>query len=582
MKRSVLKFNELRLLLILVVSVLTLSKPCAQPTFEDPQFIPPIDIDLVPSGNFAEFRSNHFHSGVDLKTQGVIGFDVKAVQKGFISRIKISPWGYGNALYIDHPTGHTTVYAHLSEFSSNIEEYARRKQYASESFAVDLYLKPSEITVEQGDVVGKTGNTGGSTAPHLHYEVRRSKDQVALDPEQFGLEIPDTTPPTIRGIRLYALNDQTRISPYNGSAKGFVVEGANGQYRVRSGQTVAAHGLIGIAVHAREKYDVSPNICGVRKVELFVDDEPHFTANLDRVNFGTTRFLHAHMDHRLYYSNKMHYHKCFKRGNNKLDIYEGDDSMGAISVSEGEPRKIKIVVHDTNGNSSTLEFVVEAPGADSGLLKFPEPISGELMKASEQNTFSADGVSLIIPKGALYEDIGLTYRKTPGASHMLSDMHYVGNPYDAVQKKFSISIAPTTWLKGKMDKVMIVRKDEKGRVKPVSSTYGNQVITARVRNFGTFYLMADTVPPTVHILDMKESMSGRSSFNVRVGDNLSGVDEWRATLDGQWILMKYEPKQRKLTHTFDEFSEGKGERRFKMVVKDERGNETIVERTFIR
>jgi hypothetical protein len=579
MTRNIIDLNNT---ILLIASFLCSYQVIAQPSFDNPQFIPPIDIELIPAGNFAEFRSNHFHSGVDLKTKGVTGFHVRAVQDGFVSRIKVSPWGYGNALYIDHPTGHTTVYGHLSTYNEVITAYIRKKQYASESFSIDVYLKPGEIPVKQGDIVAKTGNTGGSSAPHLHYEVRRSKDQIALDPEVYGLDIPDTTPPSIRGIRLYALNDTTKLSAYNGTAKGFIVEGAQGKYRIRPGQTVAANGLVGIGIHTREKYDGSPNVCGVRKIELFVDGDLHFTANLDHVNFGTTRFLNAHMDHRLYNSHRMHYHKCFKRGNNQLDIYAGDDSMGGINVQAGKPRNVKMIVHDTNGNSSILEFILEAPIAESDGLTAPVQPEGVLMKAGEQSNFSDDGISVSIPAGALYEDLYLTHSSNTGTSTMLSDAHRLGNPYDAVQKHFSLSIAPTTWLKGQMDKVLVVRKDEKGRLKPATSNYGNQLVTARVRDFGTFFLMADTVPPTVRVLDLKSDMSGRGSFNVKIGDNLSGVEEWRATLDGKWILMEYEPKQNKLTHTFDEYSDGEGERKFKIVVKDERGNESIVERTFMR
>ncbi len=570
----------LKAFIVLITIILTATYSSAQSTFEDPGFIPPMDIDLIPSGNFAEFRGGHFHSGVDLKTKGVSGFNIYAVQEGFVSRIKVSPWGYGNALYVDHPSGHTTVYAHLSQFSAEIATYVQKQQYAQRSFAVDLYLKAGQLKVAQGDIIAKSGNSGGSTAPHLHFEVRRASDQVALDPEAYGLDIPDTTPPHVRGVRLYPLGPDAKVSPYSGSAKGFLVEGSSGRYRIRSGQYVAGTGMIGIAIHTRGKYDGSANQCGIRKIELFVDEELHFTVNLDRVNFGTTRFINAHMDHRLYNSNRMHYHKCFKRGNNKLNIYDGDSSQGGIRVDPGTSKKIKAIIYDPNGNTSTLEFIVEAPEADSPKLLELPPAEGKLIKQGEQVGYAGQGFSLNIGAKVLYEDLHLKHSTTQGSKSMLSDIHVIGDPLDEVQSRFGLSIKPTQWLGGKMDKVLVVRKDRKGRLRSEGGVYTHKQISAQVRNFGTYFLMADTVPPTVQFIGLKKDMRGRRSFSIKIGDNLSGCDQWKATLDGKWILLEYEAKQRKLTHTFDQFSKGKGERELVFEIMDERGNKTTRSFTF--
>ena len=564
----------------LTISLLNTISSSAQSTFNDPGFIAPMNIDLIPSGNFAELRGGHFHAGVDLKTRGTVGFNIYAVQEGHVSRIKVGPWGYGHVLYLDHPSGHTTVYAHLSKFNEEIATYVLQQQYAQQSFSVDLYLKPGQIKVAQGDVIAKSGNTGGSSAPHLHYEVRRTSDQVALDPEAYGLNIPDTTPPHIRGVRLYPLESGAKVSPYAGSAKGFLVEKVAGKYTVRSDQYLAGTGMIGVGIHTRGKYDGSANKCGIRKIELFVDGELHFTINLNKVNFGTTRFINAHMDHRLFNSNRMHYHKCFKRGNNKLDIYQGGPAMGGIKIAPGKSKQIKAVVHDPNGNTSVLEFLIKAPEADSPRLLTNTPITGKRFKPGEQVGYAGQGFHINIGPKVLYDDLVFKHTTTQGNSRMLSDIHVIGDPLDEVQSHFSLSIKPTKWLKKRMDKVLVVRKDRKGRLKPAGGVYADQEIRTQVRGFGTYFLMADTVPPTIRFLDIKKDMRGRRSFSIKISDNLSGCEQWRATLDGKWILLKYEAKQRKLTHTFDRFSKGKGERELILEVLDERGNKTTRSFTF--
>ena len=264
----------------LIFSGLMTGVLAAQPA---PRFLSPMDIPLELAGNFMEPRSDHFHSGLDLRTQGHEGVPVKAAADGWVSRIKISPWGYGKAVYIDHPNGHTTVYGHLQQLQGAIGEACLAEQYRQKDFSIDWTLEKGALPVKQGEVFALSGNTGGSGGPHLHFEIRRASDQHALDPQDFGITIPDHKAPEIHGIRLYALADSSRTMPYPGKAVGFAAQGAEGKYTLKDGVALAAYGTVGLGIHTLDRYDANAAKCGVRSIELFVDSVPMFSTRFEQI-----------------------------------------------------------------------------------------------------------------------------------------------------------------------------------------------------------------------------------------------------------------------------------------------------------
>ncbi|MBV6405117.1 MAG: hypothetical protein GFGODING_01883 [Flavobacteriales bacterium] len=554
--------------IILIISILNSFICLAQQPVWNGTPRAPLDIPLLVSGNFMELRSDHFHSGVDLKTNGVEGLPVRVVADGRVSRVKMSPWGYGIAVYVDHAGGLTTVYGHLRSLAPALAQQVLEAQYKAQDYSVDLTPPAVDLQVAAGDQIGLSGNTGGSSAPHLHYEVRRTADQHALDPEAFGLELTDTRAPVVHGLRIYALDSTARYSPYPGKAKGFAAEVGPGGYRLRPGAEPAAIGPIGLAVHAVDHYDGSSNVCGVRSITLDVDGQRHFSAHLDEVDFALQRYVNAHMDHALFRADDMHYHRCYRQPNDRSILYEG---QGVFVPTPGRVHHCVITVTDANGNRSELRFDLRGATAEEARTWPGRPAGVNMFHWDRENVLVQPGLRFTLPANALYDDEPIVYSRADTPVKSLSPLHQVLSELVPlhVQAEVSVQADVPPALEAK---AVVVRHDRKGRVASLGGRWNGGWVSARTKSFGGFHVQVDTVPPTLQPLDLRADMRGRDGFRFKVQDDLSGVDKWNATLDGRWILLVYDPKAKTLTHHFDRYSEGTGTRTLVVEVTDERGN----------
>lgn len=566
---------------ILVLSILSALTSSAQNDPVPGKYINPMDIPMDLSGNFMEPRNDHFHSGLDMRTQGREGIPVKAVADGWISRIKISPWGYGKAVYIDHGDGYTSVYGHLSELKGPVYEACLAAQYRQKDFSIDYEPEKGAVPVKQGDVIALSGNTGGSGGPHLHFELRRTSDQHALDPEALGIHVQDKTPPEIIGVRFYALNDSSRVGPYPGKAKGFPAQGASGRFALKPEDKPTAYGTIGLALHTVDRYDNSAAKCGVRKIELFVDSVPSFSCTFSEIDFSTTRYCNAHMDHALFKEQKMDYHRCYRQPNDKLRIYGKEEAQGRIVLTPGHDHHIRYVVTDANSNRSEFTFLLRGATATEAA-GWPGPeIDGSLFRYDSENVLAEEGVRFTLPPLALYDDTYVRYERKAVPARALTPLHVLHDLRTPIQLNSDLVLdLPTTLSEALRPKALIVKVDDAGKTSAVTSTYANGKLTAQVRAFGAYTAMLDTVAPVITNVDLKADMAGRSSFHLRIADNLSGVTTWRGTLNGEWILLEFEPKTKTLTHTFDTHTKAPGKKEFKLEVTDDRGNRTSYVSTF--
>ncbi len=555
----------------LFISLLMSICATAQKPSTPPRYIPPMDIPVQLSGNFMEPRSDHFHSGLDMRTEGREGIPVKAVADGYVSRIKISPWGYGKAVYIQHADGYTSVYGHLQRLEGKVGERCLAAHYAKKDFSIDIYPEKDEVVVKQGEVIGLSGNTGGSGGPHLHFELRRPGDQHAVDPEALGYDIPDNTRPEILGLRLYPLTDNSAVQPYPGAAVGHAAQGANGSYSLK-GVVPAAYGTVGLAVHVVDRYDNSSAKFGVRQIELFVDSVAAFSTVLDHVDFDHNRYCNAHMDYALFKGRKMEYHRLYRLPNNKLKIYGKEPQQGRISLQPGRSHRIRVVTTDPNGNRSELRF--ELRGAtEEEARAWPAPeLEGSLFRYDTENTLSEEGVSLTLPPLALYDDTYVRYQRAAAPKGALVPLHKLHEPLTPIQLNSTLRLDLPELPEATLDKALIVRVNNEGKVDAIGGQRAGRSISVNVRSFGNYTVMADSVPPTITSVDLKPDMKGRRSFSLKISDDLSGIASYTGELDGKWVLMEYEPKTKTLTHTFDRFSQGSGKRSFQLKVVDERGN----------
>ena len=534
------------------------------------------------SGNFMEPRSNHFHSGLDIRTQGREGIPVKAVADGWVSRIKISPWGYGKAVYIDHPGGLTTVYAHLQRLEGAVAEACLNAQYRARDHSIDIYPEKGGLPVAQGQVIAHSGNTGSSGGPHLHFEVRRSADQHALDPEAFGFLAADRTPPEIAGVRIHPLSDSSRVSPYPAKAKGFAAQGGAGRYGLKPGEGPSAFGTVGLALHTYDRYDNSGFRFGVRSIELFVDSVAVFSTRFTEVDFDHNRYCNAHMDFGLFKSAKMDYHRCYKLPNNKLRIYGKEAAQGRITLEPGQQRHVRFVVTDGRGNTAELDFMLRGATAEEAAT-WPGPVlEGSLFRYDAENILAEEGVRMTVPPGALYDDVLVTYARKPIPVKAVAPLHVLHDPLTPLHSNCRLEVEAPGLPEGLRDKALIVSIDDAGKPSAAGGRWSNGTIATDVRAFGAYTVMVDTVPPVIRNVDLRADMRGRQGFSIKVTDDLSGIGSYRGTLDGKWILLEYEPKTNTLAHTFDSHSSGAGRREFKLEVKDERGNTASWEMAFTR
>jgi len=573
---SLPRLNSLTCLALLCATAIA-QKPSGQA-----RFIAPMDIPLSLSGNFMEPRNDHFHSGLDIRTNGQEGVPVKSVADGWISRIKISPWGYGRAVYIDHPDGHTSVYGHLQVLKGAVAEACLAAQYRTKDYSIDINPERGAIPVKQGEVIALSGNTGGSAGPHLHFELRRTGDQHALDPEALGIEVADKTPAEIIGVRLYPLTDTSMVSPYPGKAKGFATQGAAGRYALKPGNTPAAYGTIGLALHTIDRYDGSGAKFGPRSIELFVDSVAAFSVHFDELDFSVNRYCNAHMDFALVKEQKMEYHRCYRQPNNKLKIYGDEPAQGRIVLEPGRDHHIRLRVTDANGNRSELVFLLHGATLKEALAWPDVKVRGSLFRYDTENVLIEEGLRFRLPANVLYDDTYVRYERKPAPPAALAPLHVLHDPLTPIQAACDLGIAVAELPAAQRSKALIVKVDEVGRMSGVGGHYADGQVTAQVRAFGAYSVMLDTVPPVIANADLRTDMRGRKTFSIKVGDNLSGIETWRGTLNGEWILLEYEPKTKMLIHTFDEHTNAAGKKDFHLEVGDERGNTATFNLTFTR
>jgi murein DD-endopeptidase MepM/ murein hydrolase activator NlpD len=318
-------------------------------------------LDIVPpalAGSFGELRSNHFHSGIDFRTNQRTGYPVYATADGYISRLRVQNSGFGLALYINHPNGYTSVYGHLSRFNPKIAQQVKNIQYQKKSYEIDEFPSTDLIPVHKGDIIAYSGNTGSSGGPHLHFELRDTKTEATINPQFLGIQIPDNIPPVIFAMYVYRLNGKpfSEFTP----KQYFQVIGGGGKYNLNKVSTINLSGEVGFGITTTDKHNGASGINGVYAIELFVDGASVFTSALERFSFENSKAINSHLDYPAYLNLKKSIQKSFVDPGNPLQIYSNLVNNGKLNFNDGKLHRIKYQVTDSKGNKSTLEFNVQA------------------------------------------------------------------------------------------------------------------------------------------------------------------------------------------------------------------------------
>lgn len=543
-------------------------------------FRSPLDIPLVLAGNFGELRTNHFHTGLDLTTQGVEGKKIYSIAEGYISRINISPWGYGKVVYVDHPNGMTSVYAHCSEFSPKVDSAYREGQKRAKVSLLDYYPDAGLIPVKKGEVIALSGNTGLSSGPHVHFEIRETKTEKPINPLLFGFDIKDDSKPVLKGIRVYRLEHDSAAGYCD---KSHALTGADGKYALQSGGHISVAGTasdrFGIAIHAVDYLTGSPGICGVYRIKLFVDEKLVFEQQTEKLDFNTNRYMNAHTDYLVYKEHKQSYHRSFLLANNQLDIYPVKEGRGLFNLGEGIAHAVRYEVYDVHGNKSTLSFTLKRINA----APINSPVAPVMLNPNTENMIDKDDYQLFLPPGTVYHH--MPYKAdvlaTPGAAK--SKLIRVMDESVPCQQYFTIKIKSTI-PERLQDKALIASYRNGYVTATTKGIWQNGWVSADVRGFGDYAVRVDTVPPVVTPVNITngKNMSTNTEIAFIAQDDLSGIKQFDLLINDEWYPMHFEPKKNKYFVLFREINLPKGTHKLVFEAKDKVGNTSKWEGSFVR
>ncbi|WP_316800111.1 M23 family metallopeptidase [Pedobacter frigidisoli] len=523
-------------------------------------------LDITPpalAGSFGEIRGNHFHSGIDFRTNQREGYPVYAVADGYISRLRVQNSGFGQALYINHPNGFTTVYGHLQRFSPKIATIVKNLEYEKKSFEIDEFPDATLIPVRKGEIIAWSGNRGSSGGPHLHFEIRDTKTEETINPQFFGILIPDNIPPVIHGLYVYRLNGKTfnEATPKQAIA----ITGAAGLYKASA--PVSLTGEVGFGVVTTDRHNGMSGTNGVYSIQLELDGKMIYTSALERFAFEDSKAINSHIDYPTYLNTKRSIQKSFVDPGNPLKIYSGLINNGRISFNDGATHQLRYIITDSKGNASTLSFTVTAGSAPAVTPIVP---GGTIYSFGKENEFTGEGVKVVFPKGTLYSDLNFSYKKLPKpAGNAWSEIHLIHNRFTPLHVGFNLWIKADQLPENLRSKALIVNTNGSSQ----GGYFEDGYIKATPKNFGNFYISTDTIAPRITPVNIAEgkSMAGLSKILFKISDNLSGIKSFNAYIDGQWALMEFDAKTATLWHSFDERT-GAGKHTLELAVSDLKDN----------
>lgn len=546
----------------------------SQNNYPKDYFSSPLEIPTQLSGNFGELRPNHFHAGFDYKTQKKEGLNVRSAAEGYVSRIKISTFGYGKAIYISHPNGYTTVYGHLSSLSPKIDSYLKAEQYKLKSYEVDLYLKPTDILISKSEIIALSGNTGGSEGPHLHFEFRDSKTEEIINPNLFGfyVDIKDTQKPAITNLYVYPIDENSVV---NKSKNPYMINLSlqkDGNYNT---DKILAKGLIGFGINTYDLSDLSWDRNGVYKVETFLNGKTIYGYQFDSYAFDQMRYVNALIDYERYKKTGQRVQKLFMKTPFPLSIINKYAENGKIDVSQNTNLTYRIEVSDFNSNKTIITIPIEySNDAATDTLKVNK--SKYLIKSDKEYNFEKGNWSFFVPKGTFYDDFYLNFEEKQNSL-------WLDNEYIPVHTNFLVSVIDSISSKEDKEKMFIGSIEDK-KINFNYTKLKDNTFSTYTKNWGKFSLIKDTVAPSIKIAKSIEGkwISDKKSIEFTISDALSGIKSYDGYLNGSWILFEYDYKTKKIVHYFDDGVVAEGVNNLKVVVADNVGNSAIFETQFLR
>ena len=534
-------------------------------------FSNPIDGKIILSGTFAELRTNHFHSGIDIKTKGIEGLNVFSSAEGYVSRIKVSHFGYGKALYITHPNGFTTVYAHLKKFSPKIEEYVKSKQYEIEEYEIQLFPKKETLKINKSELIAFSGNTGGSSGPHLHFEIRDSKERP-INPMLFGIKVDDSIKPSIYDLYAYPIAKQSHVNGKNKREKIKLLKLRNGDYTT---PTIEADGVISFGIVASDRQDYAMNKNGVSSIKSYHNSQKVIEINFDRFSFDETKHINRFIDFGYYKQNKKRIQKLFIEKNNPLSIFKFNKDKGLIRLNDNKESFYLIDIFDYCGNKTNIRIPIKNKVINKKF-EFIEDMSLTEINAEKTTILGNDLTSVKIPSGAFYENVKIDFR-------IMGDTIKIHKPTIPLKKSIEVSFNVKNYADN-IKHLFIGSVNDNGTLSYIPTKLIGNYIKAKTRSLGTYTIAIDKDRPEIKPINFTnlDWISNNNFLKIKISDKVSGIKNYRATVNGDWILMEYDPKTKTLTHDFKDGIIKEVENNLELLVTDNAGNSSKFDLKFYR
>lgn len=524
----------------------------------------PVKVKVGIVANFGELRNNHYHMGLDIRTDQKVNVPVYASADGYIAKVKVEPFGFGRCIYINHPNGYTTLYAHLNDFNPALEKYITEQQYKLKQWAVFLDIPPTLFPVKKGDFIAYSGSTGGSQGPHVHFEIRDTKTDKVLNPTLFGMPIPDQVPPGIVRLAVYDRN----LSTYEQSPRVYPLKKVNGVYQPVGGKIIVNSDKVSFAISAYDCISGSTNPNGIFSALLSEDDNTLCGFEMDNISYDETRYLNAHIDYKTKSVGGPYLQHVSKLPGYNNGIYNGvNGNDGVITLSDTGLHAIKIVVGDAEQNTSTIGFNLKLNSVVKGKNWYG---ASKMFYPGMINIFENSNISFYLPETAIYDSFGFIYKEiVPANGRTIYQLHNTSVP---VQNYFAVKIRDQFPM---ADTGHVIMKRFAGAKEDFKkAVYENGWYKASFREFGNYQLVLDIVPPVITPIGFRDGIKAtklnRIAFSV--SDNTEEIASFTATLDGNWLRFSND-KGRVFVYQFDEHC-GPGEHELKVVAEDLAGNKT--------
>lgn len=528
-------------------------------------WVPPLDIPIQLSGTFGELRNNHFHAGIDIRTQGRQGLKVRSVQDGRISRIRVSVSGYGKALYVEHRNGTTSVYAHLKKFAPKIEDYVKEKQYQKETFQIQLFLKKDELSIEAGEIIGFSGNTGGSYGPHLHFEMRETKGQFPINAMRYLMVIEDTQRPQVQNFYLYSGTQP------NSNKKEFPLVKKNDSTYVTTG--VIPSGRVNVGLRLFDRQNLSYNKNGIYSTSVRLNGIEQFKYTMDRISFNDSKYINLMIDYEVFSKNKRRIQRFVSHSKQKFSFLNETSPQGEMLIEPGKSYQILIELNDYKQNTTYVEAYLtgtnEVTPSKKGL--------GNSLNPTQDYFFEFDDKSVYFPEESFFDQVNMLVEDRGDTLHISQNWAPLQKPFEI---KYKVPAGDSLTLAQSF--LAIINK--KGKPSFFTASKKEGFWEAKSKALGDYVVSRDSIAPEIKAVNFKNKqwLSNYSFLRLKITDDYSGIKKYRGTINGKWILLEHEPKNNSLIYKFNDVKFKEALHQLTIEAEDQVGNKTVFKRDFYR